>query len=344
MKTRFAAVLLLTLLLGQGICVIGVAQQPGERAPRPRRLAPGVLTVIPPARDQSETFTGPLEFLEITKGIDPAVLNWKPNYSPESDTLRAKAASVVFRRPVWNLEFAFKPLRMIEIDMPQPSGKFVRTQVWYLVYRIRNPGYHLSPKEGHFEVVDAKPNWVEGADPFGHFEFGPSEVNHSVRFFPRFVLQSHEYEKKYLDQLVPIAIPQIQRREDAAIKLYDSVSISTVDIPVSDERVDRSVWGVATWVGLDPRMDFFSIYIQGLTNAYQFIDDPAKFDAKNPFASRKLSSKTLQLNFWRPGDEVLLTEKELRYGMPNFTDDGKEDEMLKIYGMERKMDYRWFFP
>jgi hypothetical protein len=72
--------------------------------------------------------------------------------------------------------------------------------------------------------------------------------------------------------------------------------------------------------------------------------DPDKFDAKNPFTSRKLSSKTLQLNFWRPGDEVLLNEKELRYGMPNFTEESQEEAMLKLYGMEKKMDYRWFFP
>ena len=344
MKSRLVVGLILAVLGGSLLSAFAAAQQPAPRAPRPRRLAPGVLTTISPPRDQAETFSGPREFLEVTRGIDPAVLNWTPNYSPESDTLKAKAEHTVFRRPVWYLEFTFKPLRMIEIDMPQPSGKFVRTQVWYLVYRIKNPGYHLAPQEGHFEVTGDKPNWVEGADPFGHFEFGAAEVNHSVRFFPRFVLQSHEYEKKYLDQIVPVAIPQIQRREDAAIKLYDSVSISTVDIPVSDERVDRSVWGVATWIGLEPRMDFFSIYIQGLTNAYQFTDDPAKFDAENPFASRKLSSKTLQLNFWRPGDEVFLNEKELRYGMPNFGDDGKEDEMLKLYGMERKTNYRWFFP
>ena len=140
--------------------------KPAPRAPRPRRLAPGVLTVIPPLRDQAETFSGPAPVSEITKGIDPAVLNWKPNYSPESDTLKYKAEHMIFRRPVWYLEFAFKPLRMIEVDLPQPSGKFVRTNIWYLVYRIKNPGYHLSPKEGHFRSKRrAKPAWVDGPIP-----------------------------------------------------------------------------------------------------------------------------------------------------------------------------------
>jgi hypothetical protein len=52
----------------------------------------------------------------------------------------------------------------------------------------------------------------------------------------------------------------------------------------------------------------------------------------------------LQLNFWRPGDEVLQNEKEIRYGMPTLSDDSRDEEMLKLYGMDKKTDYRWFFP
>ena len=30
--------------------------------------------------------------------------------------------------------------------------------------------------------------------------------------------------------------------------------------------------------------------------------------------------------------------------MPNFDDEIKEDDMLELYGMEKKLDYRWFYP
>ena len=45
---------------------------------------------------------------------------------------------------------------------------------------------------------------------------------------------------------------------------------------------------------VDPNIDFVSVYIKGLTNAFRLgrsTDDPSKL-------------KTLQLNFWRPGDTV----------------------------------------
>lgn len=346
MTTRLLSALA-ALMLASLLAQSSWAQEVETRTLRPRRLAPGVLTAIPPDRDEGDTFSGPRPLLEVTKTVDPSILDWTPNYSPKTNTLGFKASRVVFRRSVWYLDFAFKPLRMIYVDIPQPSGKFQRTPVWYLVYRIRNPGYHLSPKEGHFAVegAGAGARWVEGPDKFGHTQFGVDEVNHTVRFFPRFVLFSHDYNKRYLDQLIPLAVPAIQQREDPAIKLHDSVSITEVNIPVSDERVDRSVWGVATWMNLDPKMDFFSIYVQGLTNAYKFEDNPDAFTRGSPpLTGRRIRSKTLQLCFWRPGDAVLESEKEVRYGMPTFTDEVKKSEMLELYGVEKKIDHRWFYP
>ena len=52
----------------------------------------------------------------------------------------------------------------------------------------------------------------------------------------------------------------------------NSVEISGQPIPLSTATEDNSVWGVATWVDVDPRIDFFSIYINGLTNAYRWTD------------------------------------------------------------------------
>lgn len=339
---------LVSLALFLGSILPAHAQEGPQRRLRPRKLAPGVLTVIPPEKDEGETFSGPRPLVEVTEGIDPAILNWTPNYSPQSETLKAKALATVFRRRVWYLEFSFKPLRMIEIDIPQANGKMQRTSVWYMVYRIKNNGYHLNPKQGRFVFEgDRKvPKWVKDADEFGHTMWGVDRVNHTVRFFPKFVLEAREFEtpKRYMDQLIPVAIPQIQRREDPAIKLYDSVSVSTVDIPVSTERIDRSIWGVVTWVDINPHVDFFSVYIQGLTNAYRFADPEGAFKVGDPpLTGRRFQTKTLQLCFWRPGDAVLEHEKEIRYGMPAVDTESERERMLKLYNVPERVDYRWLY-
>ena len=88
----------------------------GQDAPRIRTLAPGVLTVVPSASEDGETFSGPLPLVEVVTGIPD--LDWVPNYTPKSNTLQELAKQVVLRRTIWHMEFAFKPLRMIEVDSP----------------------------------------------------------------------------------------------------------------------------------------------------------------------------------------------------------------------------------
>jgi hypothetical protein len=64
-------------------------------------------------------------------------------------------------------------------------------------------------------------------------------------------------------------------------------------------------------------MDFFSIYVGGLTNAYQWEDVPGAYKAGDlPGTGRRFARKMLRLNFWRPGDENLIDEREIRYGAP----------------------------
>ena len=54
-----------------------------------------------------------------------------------------------------------------------------------------------------------------------------------------------------------------------------------------------------------------------------------------PGAGRSFVRKTLQLNFWRPGDELLQDEREIRYGVPV----GKAD----LYGVDDGVAYRWVY-
>ena len=294
------------------------AGAPGERSEPekfrsrkgPRKLAPGVLTVVAPGPQESDTFSGPREFVEIVQGIPE--LDWTPDFTPKSYTLKEIAKKSVFRHSVWQLEFAFKPVRMIEVDVPQPTGKMRRKRIWYMVYRVTNRGYHLQP--------------VAEEDKWGHETFDYDRINHTIRFFPHLVLESREYEKSYLDRIIPAAMRPIQQREDPNLRFYNSVQISTLDIGISTEKIDRGVWGVATWMDIDPRIDFFSVFVKGLTNAFQFTDPPGAFQPGDlPGAGRSYATRTLQLNFWRPGDSIEEHEEEIRFGIPD------------------EVDYRWIY-
>lgn len=294
----------------------------------PRKLAPGVLKVIPPVREEDETFSGPREVVEVVHGIPK--LDWNPFFTPKSNTLLEISRIAIFRRPVWHLDFAFKPLRIIEVDVPQPSGKMQRKRIWYMVYRVKNDGYHMRP--------------MSQEDPWGHKIYVSDFINHSTRFFPHFVLESREFNKAYLDRLIPSALDDIQKREDPGTTFYNSVQISTVDVPVSTERADRSVWGVVTWEDIDPRIDFFSIYIQGLTNAYLFEDPPGAYKMGDPPGTgRRFTSKTLQMNFWRAGDALDLHEREIHYGVPSEADPVQQDRVLKAYGIQKRVDHLWIY-
>lgn len=294
-----------------------------------RPLAPGVLTVIPSATEDGETFNGPLPLVEVVTGIPD--LDWTPNFTPKTNTLQELAKQVVLRRPIWDLEFAFKPLRMIEVDVPQPTGNMQRKLIWYMVYRVSNRGLALNP--------------TESVDSFGHRTYTIEKVNYPTRrFFPHFVLESREYQKSYLDRIIPAAQLAIQKREDPGTKLLNSIEMTRVQIPLSDERIERGIWGVVTWEDIDPRLDFFSVYIRGLTNAFEFVDPPGAYRAGQPPGSgRVYNYKTLQLNFWRPGDSVLEHEREVRYGVPVDSDPVLQAHILDAFGLPERLDHLWIY-
>jgi hypothetical protein len=187
--------------------------------------------------------------------------------------------------------------------VPQANGRLQRKLIWYLVYHVRNTGGHLQP--------------VRQADG----TFAMSTVNRDVRFFPILELESHEFGKTYTDRIIPVAIQAIQQKEDRNRTLLNSVEVGSKKIPLSDDLIDRSVWGVATWEDIDPRVDFFSIYIRGLTNAYQWTDEPGAYKSGDaPGTGRKFLQKALMLNFWRPGDEYVQDRNTIRFGIPDKVD------------------------
>jgi len=292
------------------------AQQPAARGPVSppagfRKLAPGVETTVPRPLDPHDTVTYH-DIVELTApGVVPD-LDWTPTFSAPTKTLLSLAKDRPFYRTTWYLQFTFKPLRIIEVDLPGPTGRLERKVVWYMVYRVKNLGGHLKPvaKEPQADDELAGAPEVQSVD-----DPGPP----GIVFIPKYSLEATIDGQKqvYADRLIPLAVDAIRHREDPNRKLLDSVAISGHPIPLSTATDDRSVWGVATWVGVDPRIDFFSIYINGLTNAYRWTDPAGAFKAGDPPGTgRQYKHKTLQLNFWRPGDEFALLEDEIHIGAP----------------------------
>jgi hypothetical protein len=195
-----------------------------------------------------------------------------------------------------------------------------------MVYRVTNRGTELTPVEQEDGTV------VQQAS-----ESGP------VRFVPQFVLESQDRNaagrkiyKAYLDRVIPAAVEQIRRREMPSGRLLDSVEMAQEPLPVSEGRTNRGVWGVATWQDIDPRIDFLSVYVSGLTNAYRWIDPPGAYQLNQPPGKgRRFARKTLQLNFWRPGDEHFEHEDEIRYGIPR----GKSE----LYGVAEGVAHQWVY-
>jgi hypothetical protein len=320
----------------------------------------GVLKVISPEPIDGETFTGPIELHEIRKGLSD--IDYTPHFEPKSQTVYERAKDVTLRRPIWSLEFSFKPVRMVEVDVPQPEGRMRRKLIWYMVYRVRNLGGHLQPtaelaqsEEVRDRLVDAQLSDAEKEgvqkriDQYKVFETQPvaqlpKEAFPQIMLFPSFVLRAHDFDKEYLDRLIPAAVPVIAAREKVGRTLHDSVTISRQKIEVTTAEQDNSVWGVAMWEDVDPRIDFFSVYVQGLTNAFRFEDDPEKYrPGDKPARGRTFTRKTLLLHFWRPGDTIDEDEREVRFGMPKETDPQRQAEINAEYGEETRLDYRWVY-
>ena len=310
-----------------------VAVGPGGAGPRDpstqqiTQFAPGVVQVIPPNAEPEETFTGPLALETFLKSNPQIVFggdthpDGKPHFGPKSGTLAEMAKQVVLRREIYCFEFAFKPLRQIYVDVPQPNGKLKRKLIWYMVYRVDYVGGDLRPKS---TMINDRP------------VFQRLEAVHydSRRFVPVMKLRNEVTDKTYVDSILPTATATIKRREQITAPLYNNVEITRIPVPYNGGGSDGGVWGVVTWEDVDPNLDFVSIEVYGLTNAFE--RDGLATDA--PYRR-----KALQLNFFRPGDVTNPTADRIRFGVPAFRDPNQQQYVLDQYGLDERLDYRWIF-
>lgn len=287
-----------------GLCVgLAVAVLLGSVAAAPpqgfRKLAPGGLTVIAPDAS-ADDLASRGDLPEITVGLAKE-RDWKPEKAAANTTLVERGRDREFRRDAWCLEFAFKPPRLIDVDVPVAGEKMRRKRVWYLLYRVKNTGSRRTKEEADGKRVTEK------------FE-------QPIRFLPQFVLETREAVtaaeglasfRSYLDRLVPTAMGAIERRERPPAKLFDSASISAEPLAPNEER-----WGVAIWEDVDPRIDFFSIYIRGLTNSLRWRPKPAADVPENalPGGYEEQTLESLRLDFWRPGDDENDLDEQMSIG------------------------------
>ncbi len=262
-----------------------------------RRLAGDVMQDVDATRRPEET----VERHDVTE-----LLYLDPNFDFAKD--------IPFRHQVWMLEFKYKPVRMLWADIPGQDGRMLRKQVWYIVYQVTNQGKVYQPVEKDDEL-----NKLDVSGKLYKLE----TVDKPLRFAPVFTLETHNllvkevpgFAKAAVEEYIPIVLPAIREREDRNRELLTSQQMAQRDI-----RVGETVWGVATWRDVDPKNVWFSVYVEGLTNACKWNDDPAKYAAfrngtsKEPF--REISTKVLKLNFWRPGDEFNVQETQVRTGVP----------------------------
>jgi len=206
------------------------------------------------------------------------------------------------------------------LDIPRPDGRMQRKLLHYMVYRVRYRGGDLRP------AAD---------DPESPIYKRIEAVSYrSRRFFPMLVLEDHETGKKVIDQILPTAIERIAIREQITAPLYNSVNISTVKIPRTRDADAPGVWGVATWVDVDPNLDFFSVNVFGLTNAFEQ-------DGEGPDAPYR--RKALMLHFYRPGDAMNQVADRVRFGVPAYDDEEEQNAILQQYGLDKRLDYKWLF-
>jgi hypothetical protein len=259
----------------------GLAQEGTPAAPAASRLAMGSMVTIEPDLNVSETVSRH-DVVEIL--ATDAKYDW--------------AKDAEFRRDIWGLQFRFKPLRYVWVDFPQATGVMQRKLVRYMVYSVHNPGKAMHPvaeENGTFKV---------------------ERVDMPIRFIPKFVLDIPKLDKSYTESSLPLAVRLIRQREDSSVQLLSSEEISGRELAVG-----ATLWGVATWEDVDPRMDHFSVYVEGLTNAYQWTDAEGAYKVGAPLGTgRRLARKMLKLNFWRPGDEYFEHEDEIRYPAPGQVD------------------------
>ena len=194
---------------------------------------------------------------------------------------------------LWVMQVDFKPMRLVRLETTDPETGEKRTEyVWYLVYRATNRAL-TSPAQGADKT------------PVNNYDAPPGPP----LFIPEFTLvaDDNDVQRAYPDVVMPEAADAIARREtrgsDRQNVLKHSVEV-VQPVPEADASGARPIYGVATWRGIDPTTDNFKVYASGFSNGYK--------ESMGPDGKPLIQRREIVLDFWRPGDEFDLTEREFQ--------------------------------
>jgi len=301
-SSAMRVVLSLFLFVVSGVVLLG--QEPSAKP----LFTPEGLYVIPPSIDYESVVSRSdiPELLAVLPEPD-AQLRGDIRFDPN-----VWAKDIRIARDVWCLQLSFKPLRIIDVDIPNTEGKFDRKKVWYLVYKVKHlgaaemdgvkvhansslgsavpPGAELTlpVREDKTSADLPRSAPLEIRQQSGIFAPQPGETE-SIRFVPHFILAT----PRLVLGTVPVENPDTGETEwqsettavaysDRVIPLalsaimrrerFDKLPETTVSIAKKEIASGEEIWGVAMWTDVDPRIKEFSIYISGLTNAYLWFD------------------------------------------------------------------------
>ena len=230
-------------------------------------------------------------------------------------TLAATASSkeLNFQEDLWVLEVSFKRMRMIPVDITDPkTGKQNREYVMYLVYKAVN-----RPLIRRIDTTPFKPQNDEDRIPT--HQFVPEAT---------LVTEDNNLQHIYVETIIPEAQKIIQRRESR--KPSDPVYKNSVDIVGDvpeitpyDAKSEKALYGILMWRGVDPKADFFTVYLTGFNSYYEKI--------KGPDGEDLIVRRVIQQQYWRPGDRFDQNEKEFRHrGEPKWIDRPDEPQAKPV--------------
>ncbi len=189
---------------------------------------------------------------------------------------------------LWMMEVHFKPMRQVIVELTDPqTGKKKPQYVWYIAYRA------INRKLANRSIANAPVNEIDAP------VIPP-------QFIPVFTLKTSDTDepKIYQDQVLPEAVAAINQREKSSYKT--SVSVVS-DLPEATEPGSpnqKVLQGIATWTNIDPKADRYTVYLTGFSNGFRKVPGPD--------GEEVVQWKTIQMKYWRPGDELNQREPEIR--------------------------------
>jgi hypothetical protein len=225
--------LVLTSLIG-GFAAPCRAQEPAAETTKQEAPAPAPAPGQEKPAPAVEPLPGPPPIPEVSLGpILPTVPTARERAS-NTTTVVDPSVLPKDKQSIWVLDFAFKPVRIVEVERPGKGRKYV----YYLYYQVVNRTGKPRMFAPQFTLItDTGKRYEDMVLP----------------------LAVNKIEKRE-DPSIPIL---------GAVTVMGYIPPSG-----KKEGVDDVLYGVAVWEGVDPKADAFKIYVRGLSDGYQLVNPP----------------------------------------------------------------------